>query len=70
MFLSNNPTLTTAQKQAYDSIVCSDKKENNLWVADVSQEVLSKLFQQVVGESLLTLGLIWLMVTMTHYKAT
>ena len=55
MFLSSNPTLTTAQKQAYNSLFHAIKKEQPMG-ADVSQEVLSKLFQQVVGEDVANIG--------------
>ena len=55
LFMSNNPTLTTAQKQAYGSLFNQIKKESPMG-GDVAQEVLSKLFQQVVGEDIANLG--------------
>jgi hypothetical protein len=55
LFMSNNPTLTTAQKQAYASMFASIKREQPMG-SDVSQEVLSKLFQQVVGEDVANIG--------------
>ena len=55
LFMSDNPTLTTAQKQAYTSLFSSIKKEEPMG-GDVAQEVLSKLFQQVVGEDVANLG--------------
>jgi hypothetical protein len=55
LFMSNNPTLTTAQKQAYSSLFNQIKKESPMG-GDVTQEVLSKLFQQVVGEDIANLG--------------
>ena len=55
LFVSNNPSLTTAQRQAYSVLFTSIKKEQPLG-GDVSQEVLSKLFQQVVGEDIANLG--------------
>ena len=55
LFMSNNPTLTTAQKQAYSSLFNQVKKESPMG-GDVAQEVLSKLFQQVVGEDIANLG--------------
>jgi len=55
LFMSNNPTLTTAQKQAYSALFHTIKKEQPLG-SDVSQEVLSKLFQQVIGEDIANLG--------------
>jgi len=55
IFLSNNPTLTTAQKQAYSALFGSIKREQPMG-SDISQEVLSKLFQQVVGEDVANIG--------------
>ncbi len=55
LFMSDNPTLTTAQKQAYASLFASIKKEDPMG-GDVAQEVLSKLFQQVVGEDVANIG--------------
>jgi hypothetical protein len=53
--MSNNPTLTTAQKGAYSSLFNQIKKEAPMG-SDIAQEVLSKLFQQVVGEDVANLG--------------
>ena len=55
LFMSNNPTLTTAQKQAYSALFHNIKKETPLG-GDIAGEVLSKLFQQVVGEDIANLG--------------
>ena len=55
LFISSNPSMSTAQKQAYISLFRSIKNEKPLG-ADVAQEVLSKLFQQVVGEDIANLG--------------
>lgn len=55
LFVSNNPTFTTAQKQAYSSLFSKIKREQPMG-SDVAQEVLSKLFQQVVGEDIANLG--------------
>ena len=55
LFMANNPTLTTAQKQAYSHLFHKIKKESPMG-SDVAQEVLSKLFQQVVGEDIANLG--------------
>jgi hypothetical protein len=55
LFMSNNPTLTTAQKGAYSSLFNQVKKEAPMG-SDIAQEVLSKLFQQVVGEDIANLG--------------
>jgi hypothetical protein len=55
LFMSDNPSLTTAQKQAYNSLFAQVKKEEPMG-KDVAQEVLSKLFQQVVGEDVANIG--------------
>ena len=55
LFMANNPTLTTAQKQAYSHLFRQIKGETPMG-SDVAQEVLSKLFQQVVGEDIANLG--------------
>ena len=55
LFMSDNPTLTTAQKQAYASLFSQIKREEPMG-GDVAQEVLSKLFQQVVGEDVANIG--------------
>ncbi len=55
LFMSDNPTLTTAQKQAYSSLFSQIKHEDPMG-SDVAQEVLSKLFQQVVGEDVANIG--------------
>ena len=55
LFMSGNPTMTTAQKQAFSDLFLRVKKESPLG-KDVAQEVLSKLFQQVIGEEIANLG--------------
>jgi len=55
LFMANNPTMTTAQKQAFASLFSSIKREQPMG-GDVAQEVLSKLFQQVIGEDIANLG--------------
>ena len=55
LFISNNPTMTTAQKQAYSVLFNQIKKEQPMG-SDVAQEVLSKLFQQVIGEDIANIG--------------
>tara|TARA_Y100000593_G_scaffold34145_1_gene67064 strand:+ start:3119 stop:4345 length:1227 start_codon:yes stop_codon:yes gene_type:complete len=55
LFISSNPTLTTAQKSAYGSLFGRIKKEQPMG-GDIAQEVLSKLFQQVIGEDIANLG--------------
>ena len=55
LFMANNPTLTTAQKQAFSHLFMQVNKQIPMG-SDVAQEVLSKLFQQVVGEDIANLG--------------
>ena len=55
LFMANNPTLTTAQKQAYSALFNKVTKEVPMG-SDIAQEVLSKLFQQVIGEDIANLG--------------
>jgi hypothetical protein len=55
LFLSGNPTLTTAQKTSFVSLFQQIKKEKTMG-SDVAQEVLSKLFQQVIGEDIANIG--------------
>ena len=55
LFMSSNAQLTTAQKQAYSALFNQIKKESPMG-SDVAQEVLSKLFQQVVGEDIANIG--------------
>ena len=55
LFMSDNPTLTTAQKQSYASLFATIKNESVMG-HDISQEVLSKLFRQVIGEDVANIG--------------
>ena len=55
LFIANNPTMTTAQKQAYSHLFLQVSKQEPMG-SDIAQEVLSKLFQQVVGEDIANLG--------------
>ena len=55
LFMSDNPTLTTAQKASYASLFGQIKREQPLG-SDIAQEVLSKLFQQVIGEDVANIG--------------
>jgi len=55
LFISSNPSMTSAQKNSYQEIFNRIKRENALG-KDVAQEVLAKLFQQVVGEEIANLG--------------
>ena len=55
LFISSNPTLTTAQKNSFIVLFKQIKKEETMG-SDVAQEVLSKLFQQVIGEDIANIG--------------
>lgn len=55
LFFAANPTLTTAQKQAYELQFNKIRKEEVMG-SDVASEVLSNMFRQVVGEEVANLG--------------
>jgi hypothetical protein len=55
LFMANNPSMTTAQKQGYSALFNTVKREQPMGT-DVAQDVLSKLFQQVIGEDIANLG--------------
>jgi len=55
LFMSGNPTMTTAQKGAYSNLFAQVKKEQAMG-SDIAQDVLSKLFQQVIGEDIANIG--------------
>ena len=55
LFVSGNPSMTTAQKNAFEGLFNQIKKEKTMG-EDIAQEVLSKLFQQVVGEDIANIG--------------
>ena len=55
LFLSSNPSMTTAQKMAHSQLFDKIKREKPMG-SDIAQEVLSKLFQQVIGEDIANLG--------------
>ena len=55
VFMVSNPTLTTAQKESYIKLFTQIKKETPMG-NDVADDVLSKLFQQVIGEDIANLG--------------
>ena len=55
LFFSKNPTLTTAQKDSYQTIF--DKVDREVVMgADVAGDVLSDMFRQLVGEEVANLG--------------
>jgi hypothetical protein len=55
LLLSNNPAMTTSEKQIFTGLFQKIKREAPMG-GDVAQEVLSKLFQKVVGEDIARLG--------------
>jgi len=55
LFVSSNPSMTTVQKNAYLSMFKNIKKEDCMG-KDVAQDVLAKLFQQIIGEDIANLG--------------
>ena len=55
LFMSENPTLTTAQKGAF-SVLFTQVSKQDIMGSDIAQDVLSKLFQQVIGEDIANLG--------------
>ena len=67
LFLSSNPAMTTAQKQGYSALF-NDIKRQKPMGTDVAQDVLSKLFQQVIGEDVANLGFDFVNGTQTSMK--
>jgi DnaB-like helicase C terminal domain len=55
LFFAANPTLTTAQKHAYELQFTKIRNEDVMG-SDVATEVLSNMFRQVVGEEVANLG--------------
>ena len=55
LFYANNNSMTTANKEAYRDLFRKIARENPL-NKDIADDVLSKLFQQVVGEEIANLG--------------
>lgn len=55
LFFAANPTLTTAQKHAYELQFDRIRKEDVMG-SDIANEVLSNMFRQVVGEEVANLG--------------
>ena len=55
LFFANNSSMTTATKEAYRDIFRKIQREQPL-SKDIAEDVLSKLFQQVVGEEIANLG--------------
>lgn len=55
LFFARNSSLTTANKVLYQDAFTAMQKENAL-NKDIAEEVLSRMFQQVVGEEVANLG--------------
>ena len=55
LLLSNNPAMTTSEKQIFTGLFQQLKREATMGGA-VAPEVLSKLFQKIVGEDIARLG--------------
>ena len=55
VFMVSNPTLTTTQKESYTKLFSQLKRETPMG-NDVANDVLSKLFQRVIGEDIANLG--------------
>ena len=56
LFFANNNSMTTANKQVYQDLFRKIAREDPL-SKDIAEDVLSKLFQQVVGEEIANLGI-------------
>ena len=55
LFMTNNSTMTTATKDSYDDLFAKLEKEKPMYNG-IATEVLSKMFQQMVGEEIANLG--------------
>jgi replicative DNA helicase len=55
LFFANNSSMTTANKEGYRDIFRKIQREQPL-SKEIAEDVLSKLFQQVVGEEIANLG--------------
>jgi len=55
LFMTSNSTMTTATKEAYDQLFSKLEQEKPM-CQDISKQVFSKLFQQMVGEEIANLG--------------
>jgi len=55
LFLTSNPTLTTAQKAQFSSLF-TEMRKHDVMQHDVANDVLSKLFQQTLGEEIANIG--------------
>ena len=55
LFFANNSTMTTANKQVYNDLFKRVSREESM-NKEIASEVLSKLFQQVLGNKLANIG--------------
>ena len=55
VFVSDSPTMTTATKDKYKQLFTDIKNETSMG-SDIAESVLSKLFQQVIGDEIANLG--------------
>ena len=55
LFMTSNSTMTTATKESYDQLFSKLEQEKPM-CQDISKQVFSKLFQQMVGEEIANLG--------------
>jgi len=55
LFFANNSTMTTANKQVYNDLFKRVSREESM-NKDIADEVMSKLFQQVLGNKLANIG--------------
>ena len=55
LYFSSDPTMTTAQKDMYRSLFAKLRKEQPIG-KDVANDILSKLFQQYLGEEIANIG--------------
>jgi hypothetical protein len=55
LFFSSDPTMTTAKKHGYHGLFDKLRREKPIG-HDVAQEILSKLFQQYLGEEIANIG--------------
>ena len=64
LFFANHNSMTTANKQVYEELFRKISREQPM-SKDIAEDVLSKLFQQVVGEEITNLGIDYVNGTLT-----
>ena len=55
LFMANNPTMTTANRQVYTNLFSKLSKQQ-LMDKDIASDVLSSLFRQMLGEEIANIG--------------